>query len=172
MTDKAQGEKFCRARDAAQAKRFDEAIRICNEILAEDPQHRGALDMLGFAHFFKKEYEVAETWCRRTLEAYPDHAYAHKGLGLCLARQGKLDEGLKELHEAMRLEPKFFDPYWDTSVVLREAGRYAEAAEVLRRGIVECPDRAGRIRPVLEDLERRTGGKGAGDPGGERGGAK
>jgi GTP-binding protein len=149
-------ETFDRARKAATAGKHDEAIARCNEILAADPRHRGALDLLGFAYFFKQEYSTAEGWCRKTLEHYPQHAYAHKGLGLCLARQGKLEEGLPHLREAMRLEPKFFDPYWDTAVVLREAGRNAEALEILRRGIEQCPERAPRAKALLEELERRA----------------
>ena len=157
MADDPHRETFRRARDAAQQGRHDEAIALCHKILAREPKHRGALDLLGFAHFFKKEYATAEQWCRKTLELYPDHAYGRKGLGLCLARQGRLDEGLVELHEAMRLEPKFFDPYWDTAVVLREAGRFAEALEILRRGLRERPDMAGRARAFLADLEAKVG---------------
>ena len=152
-----QREKFQQARSAATAGRLDEAIVLCHAVLSGDPRHRGALDLLGFAHFFKKEFAVAEQWCRKTLELYPEHAYAHKGLGLCLARQGKLDDGLPHLREAMRLEPKFFDPYWDTAVVLRDAGRYPEALEVLRRGLSQCPERMGRARGLLDDLETRAG---------------
>jgi len=157
MAGDPQREKFQQARRAATAGHLDEAIERCHAILSDDPRHRGALDLLGFAHFFKKEFAVAEQWCRKTLDLYPDHAYAHKGLGLCLARQGKLDDGLPHLHEAMRLEPKFFDPYWDTAVVLRDAGRYADALAVLRRGLAECPERASRARSMLEDLEARAG---------------
>jgi GTP-binding protein len=157
MAGDPQREKFQQARSAATAGRLDEAIGLCHTILSGDPRHRGALDLLGFAHFFKKEFAVAEQWCRKTLDLYPEHAYAHKGLGLCLARQGKLDDGLPHLREAMRLEPKFFDPYWDTAVVLRDAGRYAEALEVLRHGLSQCPERMGRARGLLDDLETRAG---------------
>jgi GTP-binding protein len=156
MADDPHREKFLRARDAAQKGRHDEAIARCLEILEQDPKHRGALDLLGFAHFFKKEYATAEEWCRKTLAHYPEHAYGRKGLGLCLARQGKLEEGLKELHEAMRLEPKFFDPYWDTAVVLREAGRFEEALATLRRGLVERPDMTARARAFIADLEKQV----------------
>ena len=158
MPDDPQREKFDRARAAATAGRHDEAITLCGEILDDRPDHRGAMDLLGFAHFFKKEYATAEQWCRRTLERYPGHAYALKGLGLCLARQDRLDEGLTHLHEAMRLEPGFFDPYWDTAVVLREAGRHAEGAEILRRGIERCPKQAGRAGPLLAELEKKARG--------------
>jgi GTP-binding protein len=159
MADDPHRETFLRARDAAQKGRHDEAITLCLAILELDPKHRGALDLLGFAHFFKKEYATAEQWCRKTLEHHPDHAYGRKGLGLCLARQGKLDEGLVELHEAMRLEPKFFDPYWDTAVVLRDAGRFAEAVETLRRGLAERPDMATRAGKFLADLEKQAQAK-------------
>jgi hypothetical protein len=58
----------------------------------------------------------------------------------------------------MRLEPGFFDPYWDTAVVLREAGRYAEAVQILRRGLERCPKQAGRVRPLLAELEKKASG--------------
>ena len=108
MADDPHKETFFEARRKAQDGAHDEAITLCESILADNPTHRGALDLLGFAHFFKGELATAESYCRRTLEAHPNHAYAFKGLGLCLARQDRLDEGLAHLNKAMALQPDYF----------------------------------------------------------------
>lgn len=155
MSDDPHRTEFVKARTDAQQGRLDEAIAGCERILAGNPTHRGAMDLLGFAHFFKGEYAVAESWCRRTLEAHPDHPYALKGLGLCVARQDRLEEGLGHLRRAIALDPKWFDPYWDTAVVLRDAGRLEEALGILRQGRVACPDHAGRAARFEAELERR-----------------
>ena len=39
----------------------------------------------------------------------PDSAEAHNNLGIALASQGKLDEAIDQLQQALRLQPAFVD---------------------------------------------------------------
>ncbi len=130
---------------AAQSRRLDAACELLEQVLAQDPANLRALDLFGFVRFFQGRFTEAEQYCRRALELAPDHAYAHKGLGLCLARQGRVDEGEQELQRAITLKPGWFDPYWDLAVVLREAGRPDDALAVLARAQVAVPRQRARL---------------------------
>jgi Flp pilus assembly protein TadD len=82
----------------------------------------------------------------------PGHAYAMKGLGLCLARQGRVDDGVCSLEQAITASPTWYDPYWDLAVVLHEAGRDAQAALVLKRGMVAVPSQRAAFESFLKKL--------------------
>ncbi|HEY5960468.1 MAG TPA: tetratricopeptide repeat protein, partial [Polyangiaceae bacterium] len=95
----------------------------------------------------------AEQACRRALAIEPHRAYSNKGLGLCLAKQGKLDEGLPYLHHAIAVEPNWFDPRWDLAVVLSEVGRYDEALAVLVEMDRVLPDCAPRVAELRRQIQ-------------------
>jgi tetratricopeptide (TPR) repeat protein len=48
---------------------------------------------------------TAETLYRRAVAVNPQHAGAHNDLGLCLARQGKLEASVQEIEQAIHLQP-------------------------------------------------------------------
>jgi len=88
----------------------------------------------------------ALVWWRKAIEVAPERADAHQGLGLCLARQGQLEDGVAALRTARKLRPN--DP-----VILNNLGfalklvgqsQSAEARELFERAIAVDPgyDRA------------------------------
>jgi Flp pilus assembly protein TadD len=48
---------------------------------------------------------VAESLYRQAATLNPQHAGAHNDLGLCLARQGKLEASMQEIEQAIQLQP-------------------------------------------------------------------
>ncbi len=129
------------ARAAAERKDFAEAERLLRQVLASDADSVPALDLLGFVLYFMGQAVEAEAVCRRTLELRPNHAYALKGLGLCVAKQGRLDEGVKHLEAAIARSPRWFDPYWDLAITLADAGRWAQAIQVVEQARGAMPER-------------------------------
>lgn len=88
----------------------------------------------------------ALVWWRKAIQVAPERADAHQGLGLCLARQGQLEDGVAALRTARKLRPN--DP-----VILNNLGfalklvgqsQSAEARELFERAIAVDPgyDRA------------------------------
>jgi tetratricopeptide (TPR) repeat protein len=158
MSERSTDELLRQATQAAQQRRFAEAAALVDELLAREPSHLGAHDLGGFVRFFLGEYAVAEAHCRAALGLRPGHPYALKGLGLCLARQGRVDEGIAFLEQAIAGRPDWFDPYWDLAVTLYEARRSAEALAVLERGARAVPAQAQRVAQFAARI------RGAGDP--------
>lgn len=134
---------------AAAARQLDEAATILDQIIELEPNHLKALDLSGYVRFFQKRYAECEQLCRKALELKPGHAYASAGLGMALAKQGKLREGIQKLEEAMAANPSWPEPYWDTAVILIEAKDFVRAHEILQKGITAAPASAGRFRTLL-----------------------
>ena len=102
MTEENSVSSLCdRALAAAREERWDDACELLDRILDADSEHLRALDLYGFVCFFQGRHERGEQLCRRVLDIEPGRAYAMKGLGLHLARQGKLDEGRAYLEKAI-----------------------------------------------------------------------
>jgi tetratricopeptide (TPR) repeat protein len=139
MADKT---RLAAARKAAEVRDYGETERIAREVANEDPGDLSALDLIGFALYFQGKFEESETICRRCLELDENRAYAHKGLGLCLAKRGRIIEAIVSLERAIALKPGWFDPYWDLAVSLVDARRFTEAIALARRGREALPDRA------------------------------
>jgi radical SAM protein with 4Fe4S-binding SPASM domain len=149
--------RLARAREAVNARHFDEARRLLERMLELEPDHLPALDLLGFVCFFLRDYEAAETYNRRALARDPDHAFAHNGLGLSLARQGKLAEGSAAIERAIALAPRWYEPYHDLAVVLAEAGKKQEACAMLERGAAAIPESAAEFGKTAASIKARAG---------------
>ncbi len=124
--------------------------------LTLDPAHLDLLDLGGFVAFFLGDYLACEDFCRKALAVKPDHAYACKGLGLGLARQGRVDEGVASLERSIMLSPQWIDPYWDLAVTLMDAGRTDKALQVIERAEQAVPSEAQRLRGLAQTICTRA----------------
>ena len=150
---------LAKARDSVNERRFEEAHRLLLSALTQAPEELAVIDLLGFVCFSLRDYESAEGYNRRALALKPDHAFAHNGLGLSLARQGKLSQGSAAIERAIALLPRWYDPYHDLAVVLAEAGRPDEACATLARGAAAIPESAADFARVEAAIrkQRQTG---------------
>lgn len=152
------GDLDARVRQAAlqaQQGRLGEAAGGLERVLEEAPQHLGALDTLGFVRFFQGRPRDAETCCRRALAIDALHAYAHKGLGLCLAKQGHVEDGVTSLQRAIELKPGWLDPWWDLCVVFADAGRLDEALALVLRAQAELPAHGAELAKMEASLRAK-----------------
>ena len=144
------------AREAANARRFDEAHRLLLAVLELLPDHLPALDLFGFVCFSLRDYQGAENSNRRALAMKPEHAFAYNGLALSLACQGKFEEGRAASERAMVLAPRWYEPYHDFAVVLAEGGRKDEALAILARGSAAIPEAAADFAKTAAAIKARA----------------
>lgn len=81
----------------------------------------------------------------------PDHRLA---LAAFYGRRGRLDSAAAEYRAAIRLAPRFPQPYVELAEVLRVMGRDREGEEVLRQGITQLPGEAGMYYALGQHLVR------------------
>ena len=143
------------AHDAAVARDFPRAERLLRDVLTQEPHNLTALDLQGFVLYFLDRPAEAEISCRKALALEPTRAYSTKGLGLCVAKQGRIDEGIELLRQAIKLEPHWFDPRWDLAIVLGDAKRFDEALAVLAEAESAIPQNAARCEALRNEFVKR-----------------
>lgn len=97
--------------------------------------------MLGWAQLWRREHDKAIAEGRTAIRLDPNDADAHAWLALSLSWSGQPGEALALIATAMRLNPH--NPAFYLFVhghSLFSAGRYDEAIEVLKRGVLRNPD--------------------------------
>jgi tetratricopeptide (TPR) repeat protein len=84
---------------------IEQSRRQYQDALATHPNHAGAL--LASAHMEDRQgnLRVAEQLYRRLVDVNSKDPTAFNDLGLCLARQGRLDESAEAIHLAVALQP-------------------------------------------------------------------
>ena len=144
---------------AARAKALEKAADLASKALALDENNLKALDLMGYIRFFQQQYRESESCCRRALQIAPDHAYALSGLGMSLARQERLEEGLEMMTRAMEVKPDWPEPYWDMAVVLLASGDEKRAVQILERGKINAPSASTRFQGLLSKIRDRNKGR-------------
>jgi radical SAM protein with 4Fe4S-binding SPASM domain len=129
-----------RARRSLNGCRFDNARGLLEQALAQAPTDLQVLDLLGFVSYMQKDHSAGERYCRQALSTKPNHAYAHSGLGMHLARLGQWESAFQSIEQAISLSPQWAEPYRDFAILLGEAGRLDEAKRYLARGRQAIPE--------------------------------
>lgn len=133
---------------AAALDKMEETIRV-------DPDHADALNFLGYSLAeVGRDLERAEQLIRRAVELKPQAGYILDSLGWVLFQQGRAEEALPWLEEALALEgedPVILEHIGDARAVL---GRDEAAREAYRQAleIVDDEETARRLREKI----RRT----------------
>lgn len=142
------------AREAIADEEYQSAQIALDRWLELCPDSIEALDLLGLAHYHLDNDEACCDANARALALDPGHAYAHKGMGLGLARRGQLEAGLEHLRKAIALDPDFLDAYHDLALTLGRSGRVAEANAVLDGAVARAPafaETAAAVRGTFPD---------------------
>lgn len=120
--------------------------------LENTPNNTELLNLLGFINYNLENFPECEEYNRRVLRIDPQNAYALKGLGICVSKRGRVEEGVGYLRRSIELaSDHFLDPFHDLAVVLSENNRIAEALEVLEEG----GKRSGDFKVKSEAFYRR-----------------
>jgi len=122
----------------------DLAISILKEALAKRP---GSLERVKWMLLLGDELREAERWeeaervYREVLALQPDNIPAHIGLGRAFYGRGDgLEAALKELQEAIQLDPDFGDPYFAAAQILAADGNFTESDDWFVKAIDRNPE--------------------------------
>lgn len=126
------------------------ALDAYEALRAQSPDDVGVLDALGFLYYMAGRPGDARDCCRRAIELSPENFYAHKGLGLCLAKLGEAEAGIAALERSISINPRYFDSHFDLGVVLSELGRWDEAAASFERALGIDPTRKAQVNRILD----------------------
>jgi TolB-like protein/DNA-binding winged helix-turn-helix (wHTH) protein/Flp pilus assembly protein TadD len=107
--------------------RWDEALRLINAALAQDPLNPETLDLLSWVQDARGHLPEAEAALRRVLDIRPASSEGHHDLGLLLLARGERDAALVEVQQ----EPNDFDRGHGLAIVYSALGRKADSDAAL-----------------------------------------
>jgi tetratricopeptide (TPR) repeat protein len=87
-------------------------------------------------------WKDGETLFRHALEVTENNRVAHDGLGVALRRKGQTDEAIRQLQEALRLNPDCFDVYINLGVAFEQKGQINEAIRQYQEALRLRPESA------------------------------
>jgi len=137
---------FERARLLAARGSHAEALSVLDAILADAPEHVGALLLKAGVLLESREAELALALCEQAVALAPHSAEAANAKARCLHALARDEEALTIAERARGLlsqsdNARFAAPVYLTLVwCLRELRRYREALEAAEEGLARTPD--------------------------------
>jgi tetratricopeptide (TPR) repeat protein len=122
----------------AMTGRAAEAKEEMKRALEIDPLSHNFLADLGQMHYFAREYEEAERYCRKALQVNPDFHFAHEYLADIYTKTGRDDEAFEEHLSASKTftrDPKYGKDGETGQQSLREVYRKSGMKGFLRNQI-------------------------------------
>tara|TARA_B100001939_G_C16936471_1_gene616226 strand:+ start:1215 stop:2495 length:1281 start_codon:yes stop_codon:yes gene_type:complete len=107
---------------------------LCEQILAIDPDHSGALDILASRALKLKKFDAAEQYLKILTRLFPEHTVYLTKLGYVQEQQGKLQTALSTYLECHKRNPKNLTIYLYLGYLYILLGNETKAAEVFSLG--------------------------------------
>lgn len=139
--DPAQAEaQFQQAVAAYRGGDFPGAARLCEELLAFDPEHPAVLQLAGATALRQGRTDDAVQLFTAAVAAKPDDAGAQVNLGAALKAAHRLTEAAAAYREATVLAPENATAWYDLGNALQALGNDGEAADSYRRVLSLKPE--------------------------------
>ena len=131
-------EALARAVAAGNSGDLSEAERIVRDVLAKNPQHLEALQLLGALLMGQKRPREAVAPLEEAARRSPNPEL-ETHLAIALREIGRTDEALAWFYRAIERQPAYARAFQELGNLLRAMRRYAEAETVLKRGLEAAP---------------------------------
>jgi tetratricopeptide (TPR) repeat protein len=123
-----------------QAGRLQETEQLYRQVLARQPNHAEALNLLGVLAGQVGRNDDAVDLIRRAIALRPNYAEAHSNLGNILRDKGQLDEAIAACRRAIALRPNYVEALNNLGFALKAKGQFDEAIAVCRQAIALRPN--------------------------------
>jgi len=150
-------EAFERALQVHQSGRLADAEALYRQILAAEPEHPDALNLLGVVAHQCGRHEVAVELIRRAIGVAPSVPDFYSNLGVALTAQGRPVEAVAAYRRALELDPASAEAHNNLGNVLQGQGHPDEAVAACRRALElrpAFPEAHNNVGDALRDLGR------------------
>ncbi|HEY2413241.1 MAG TPA: tetratricopeptide repeat protein [Pirellulaceae bacterium] len=135
-------ELFAIAVQHHEAGQLQAAEQVYRQILAVDPNHVDALQLLGLIALAMGQLESAATYIGRAIELHATEPSFHNNLGNVFKAQGKLDRAIDCFRRAVELEPGYDVALYNLGTALQAQGKLDEAIVFYLRALEVNPGNA------------------------------
>ena len=114
-----------------QTGKWDECQRVYEQILAIEPNHAPAYNMLGYLAAGRGDYEQAVTHLRKYAFLAPGLANPHDSLGEVLSWKGDYEDAEREFLAALKAQPDFHFSQINLGELYLEQGMITQGEQIL-----------------------------------------
>lgn len=118
---------------------FDEAARLYEQVLSEDPRDADALNLLGVIAYERKQFAQAKGLYERAIAAAPHIPEVHFNFAHLLSVMGEVDAAVGAYQRAIELRPAFAEAHLALGVELHRHHRFEEADRYFRAVVALVP---------------------------------
>ena len=143
-------EKIQNGNRNVQQGQYEEAIKEYNLVSKEHPYFPDAEFYKGLTRFRQKDIDAAAEHFKKTLDIYPEHIKARKGLdnvtkqflnaGNKSYKRGDVSKATNYYEKALEFDPEFYLAYFQLGVLQKKQGQSKKAIESLKKVIKINPD--------------------------------
>lgn len=112
-----------------------EAESLYRQILAADPRHSNAWQLLGAMSLQQQNFPVAVEYLSRAIALGCTHALVYNHLAVAYQSLNQLDQALQAYELALLKQPNFPEALVNRASILKHRGDYSAAISALRRAI-------------------------------------
>jgi tetratricopeptide (TPR) repeat protein len=98
----------------------------------------GALMVCGYIQ--TSYWKESESLWRRALACTDGNSVAHNNIGYALNQKGKVEEAIREYHQALGIKPDYAQPHFNLGVVLLNRGELEEAIAEYKKALETKPE--------------------------------
>lgn len=91
--------------EAERREDFKQALRVLDDLLARHPDYAEAWNRRASVYWQMGEHEKSLADCETALRLNPRHYGALQGKGVCLIKQGKVEDAARVLRSALKISP-------------------------------------------------------------------
>ena len=117
------------------AGRFSEAAAIYQQILAADPRHAEAMQLLGVLAYQAGRHDTAIRLISEAIQIDGTRAAYFNNLGEAFRATGKFEDAQRCFAQAIQQEPNDAAAYSNLARISAAQGRYADAADLCRKAV-------------------------------------
>ena len=143
-------EKIQNGNRNVQQGQYEEAIKNYNLVSKEHPYFPDAEFYKGLTRFRQKDIDAAAEHFKKTLDIYPEHKKARKGLdnvtkqflnaGNKSYKRGDVSKATNYYEKALEFDPEFYLAYFQLGVLQKKQGQSKKAIESLNKVLEINPD--------------------------------
>lgn len=118
-----------------QAGKLEAAERLYHQLLTEEANHPGILQLLGVAANQRGRFAAAVDYLKQSIAGDANSVGAHNNLGEAYRSLGQFDAAIAAYQKAIDIDPNFFEAHNNMGIALQGAGKDVEALDAYERAI-------------------------------------
>lgn len=137
---KSMNDKYNQAHDAFFNKSYDLAIKLADELIAEDPNYYMAYNIKGITQCYGKDYENGMKNIDKALEIKPDFPYGRFNKALANELYGHYDEAIVWYNKALEVDKNNPWSYYGIASIYGRRGDVENTVRYLKQAIALYAD--------------------------------